>query len=61
MDFGGEEPKLDFKEVNLRYAQFKRLHETGIITDKEFVKQLKRLMVQDQRGHWWSKSRTSGE
>jgi beta-lactam-binding protein with PASTA domain len=49
-----------FEEVDRRYAQLKRLHHSGEITQEEFDEQLKRSMVQDQRGRWWGKSRKSG-
>src|SRR5215213_1190527 len=59
MDFRG--PERSFEEADRRYAELKRLHEAGEITEEEFDEQLKRLMVQDERGRWWSKSRKSGE
>jgi hypothetical protein len=59
MDF--REPNQDFEDVDRKYAHLKELHATGKITDEEFAKQRKSLMVQDQNGRWWIKSRTSGE
>ena len=59
MDF--RERGVDFEEVDRRYAQLKRLHEAGEITPEEFDEQLKRSMVQDESGRWWSKSRETGE
>ena len=59
MDF--REPNPDFEDVDRKYAHLKELHATGKITDEEFAKQRKSLMVQDQNGRWWIKSRTSGE
>src|SRR5215208_6356771 len=59
MDFRG--PERSFEEADLRYAELKRLHEAGEITPEEFDEQLKRSMVQDEGGRWWSKSRQSGE
>ena len=55
------EPTNYFEEVDRRYAQLKLRHQAGEITQEEFDKQLKRSMVQDERGRWWSKSRKSGE
>src|SRR5215218_8521183 len=55
------EPTNSFEEVDRRYAQLKRLQHSGEITQEEFDEQLKRSMVQDERGRWWSKSRKSGE
>jgi PASTA domain/Short C-terminal domain len=54
------EPTSSFEEVDRRYAQLKRLQHSGEITQEEFDEQLKRSMVQDERGRWWSKSRKSG-
>ena len=59
MDFGG--PKRAFEEADRRYAQLKRLHHAGAITEAEFDERLKRTRVQDEGGHWWIKSRKSGE
>src|SRR5215213_2651243 len=59
MDFRG--PERSFEEADRRYAELKRLHEAGEITEEEFDEQLKRSMVQDEGGRWWSKSRKSGE
>ena len=59
MDFRG--PERSFEEADRRYAELKRLHEAGEITQEEFDEQLKRSMVQDEGGRWWSKSRKSGE
>jgi hypothetical protein len=50
-----------FEEADRRYARLKRLHQAGEITQEEFDEQLKRSMVQDGRGRWWSKARNSGE
>ncbi len=54
------EPTNSFEEVDRRYAQLKLRHQAGEITQEEFDEQLKRSMVQDERGRWWSKSRKSG-
>jgi hypothetical protein len=59
MDFRG--PERSFEEADRRYAELKRLHEAGEITEEEFDEQLKRSMVQDEGERWWSKSRKSGE
>jgi hypothetical protein len=52
---------VDFREVDRRYAEIKRRHEAGTLTDEEFDEQLKQLMVQDQEDRWWVKSRTTGD
>ena len=54
------EPTNSFEEVDRRYAQLKRLQHSGEFTQEEFDEQLKRSMVQDEGGRWWSKSRKSG-
>jgi hypothetical protein len=59
MGFRGPNP--DFEDLDRGYAHLKELHAAGKITDEEFAKQRKSLMVQDQNGRWWTKSRTSGE
>jgi hypothetical protein len=59
MNFRGRE--VDFQGADRRYEELKRQRDAGSIGDEEFDEQLKRLMVQDERGRWWSKSRKSGE
>ena len=56
-----EDQEVDFHEADRRYAEIKRRHEAGTLTDEEFDEQLKELMVQDQEDRWWAKSRTTGE
>jgi hypothetical protein len=53
--------QLDFEEVDRRYDELKRLFEAGDITEEDFDAQLRQLMVQDEEGRWWAKSRRSGE
>jgi len=52
---------VDFREADSRYAEITRRQETGILTQEEFDEELKQLMVQDEAGRWWAKSRTAGE
>jgi hypothetical protein len=52
---------VDFQEADHRYAEIKRRQETGGLTQEEFDEQLKQLMVEDEEGRWWVKSRTTGE
>jgi hypothetical protein len=59
MDFGKQQ--LDFEEVDRRYAKLKQLRQAGDTTEEEFDEQLKQLMVQDDEGRWWAKSRKNGE
>ena len=52
---------MDFQEADRRYAEITRRQETGGLTQEEFDEELKQLMVQDEEGRWWAKSRTAGE
>jgi beta-lactam-binding protein with PASTA domain len=58
---GLEERKLDFQEADRRCAELKRQLDAGIISEEEFDAQRKKLMVQDDEGRWWAKSRETGE
>ena len=59
MDFSGH--KLDFREADRRYAELKRQLDAGSISTEEFEAHRRRLMVQDDEGRWWAKSRNTGE
>lgn len=59
MDF--REDKIDFQEADRRYAELKRRRDSGTISDEEFDAQRQQLMVQDDEGRWWAKSRKTGE
>jgi hypothetical protein len=52
---------LSFQEADRRYVEIRRCYEAGDLTDEEFDEELKQLMVQDQEGRWWVKSRTTGD
>ncbi len=52
---------MDFREADRRYAEIKRQHEVGSLTDEEFDERLRQLMVQDREGRWWVKSRKTGK
>jgi hypothetical protein len=56
-----EDQGVDFQEAERRYAEIKRRHDAGSLTNEEFDEQLKQLMVQDQEGLWWVKSRATGD
>ena len=56
-----KEHKIGFREADRRYAELGRQHEAGIISDEEFDIQRRQLMVQDEEGRWWAKSRKTGE
>ena len=59
MDFRRHE--VDFREADRRYAELKRQHDAGSISDEEFDAQRQQLMVQDDEGRWWAKFGESGE
>jgi hypothetical protein len=52
---------LDFREVDRRYAELVRKRDEGTITEEEFDTERQRLMVRDEEGFWWAKSRQTGE
>jgi hypothetical protein len=52
---------VDFREADRRYFEIKQRHEAGTLTDEEFDELLKDLMVEDEEGRWWVKSRRTGE
>src|SRR5919202_2442200 len=59
MDF--KRHKIDFQEADRRYAELKRQLDTGVMSAEEFDVQRRQLMVQDDEGRWWAKSRKTGE
>jgi hypothetical protein len=60
MDFSEQQPTT-FEEAERRYAELKRRHDAGEIDEEHFDTERRRLMVQDDEGRWWAKSRKSGE
>jgi PASTA domain/Short C-terminal domain len=56
-----EERRIDFREADRRSAELKRQLDAGAIDDEEFEAQRQRLMVQDDEGRWWAKSRETNE
>jgi hypothetical protein len=59
MDFRGRE--TGFREADRRFTETKRQFDAGSISDEEFDAQRRRLMVQDDEGRWWAKSRMTGD
>jgi adenine/guanine/hypoxanthine permease len=51
---------MDFHEVDRRYAELKRQHDSGTLSTEEFEAQLEQLMVRDDQGRRWTKSRETG-
>ncbi len=58
MDF--RESAIDFREADRRYAELKGQLDAGTISAEEFDAQRRRLMVRDDKGRWWAKSRNTG-
>jgi hypothetical protein len=56
-----EDQGVDFREVDRVYAELKQRQESGDLTQERFDEELKQLMVQDEEGRWWVKSRRTGE
>jgi hypothetical protein len=54
------ERAIDFREADRRYAELKRKLDAGTISNEEFDAQSRRLMVRDDEGRWWAKSRNTG-
>jgi hypothetical protein len=55
------ERTITFEHADRRYADLKRQHEVGAVSDEGFEEQLKQLMVLDDQSRWWAKSRSTGE
>ncbi len=52
---------MDFREADRRFPELKRQLDAGTISTEEFDAQLRQLMVRDDEGRWWAKSRKTGE
>jgi hypothetical protein len=52
---------ITFEEADRRYAELKRQHEAGALSDEVFAARLRELMVQDDEDRWWAKSLRTGE
>jgi hypothetical protein len=52
---------MDFREADRRYAELKQQLEDGTIDTEKFDSQRQQLMVRDDEGRWWAKSRGTGE
>lgn len=59
MDF--REREVNFQEADRRYIELTRQREAGLISDKEFDAQHQQLIVEDDEGRLWIKSRDTGE
>ena len=56
-----EERETKFQEVDRRHAELKRQHDTGALSAEEFDARLRQMMVRDDEGRWWAKSRKTAE
>lgn len=52
---------MTFTEVDQRYLELKEQSLAGTLTDEAFDDALRELMVTDEAGRWWAKSREKGE
>jgi hypothetical protein len=59
VDFKAQE--IDFEEADRRYAELKQQRDAGALSEEEFDTQHRQLMVLDEEGRWWAKSRETGE
>ena len=59
LDFREQQATI-FQEADRRYTELKRRHEPGEIDDEQFDTERQRLMVYDDEGRWWAKSRKTG-
>ena len=56
-----EAQRINFDEADRRYAELKRRYDAGEVSDEGFDEQRRSLMVRDEKGRWWAKSRKTGE
>ncbi len=51
---------MTFSEADSQYTLVKKQHLAGILSDQQFDEQLRSMMVLDDLGRWWAKSRENG-
>jgi hypothetical protein len=51
---------MTFAEADVKYEEIKQQFLGGTLTDEQFDAQLHQLMVLDDMGRWWAKSRENG-
>ncbi len=59
MEFREQRGAISFDEAERRHAELKRRHDAGQISDEQFDAERQRLLVVDDEGRWWAKSRQS--
>jgi hypothetical protein len=52
---------MDFREADRRYAELKRQYQAGSLSAQQLDEQRRQLLVLDDEGRWWAKSRESGQ
>lgn len=52
---------MNFADVDRRYAELWQMYQSGALTAEQFDQQLHAMMIQDNVGRWWAKSRESGD
>jgi hypothetical protein len=56
-----DERAMTFRDADRYYLRLKELRDGGVLNGAEFENLLKRLMVRDEAGRWWAKSRNTGD
>ena len=51
---------MTFAEADAQYELVKQRYQAGALTDEQYDDQLRSLMVLDNTGRWWAKSRENG-
>lgn len=51
---------MTFAEADAQYELVKQRYQAGALTDEQYDDQLRALMVLDDQGRWWAKSRENG-
>ena len=51
----------EFRDLDRRHTELKRQHDEGTLSTEEFDAQLQQMMVRDDEGRWWAKSRKTAE
>jgi hypothetical protein len=51
---------MTFAEADAQYELIKQRYQAGVLTDEQYDDQLRGLMVLDDSGRWWAKSRENG-
>lgn len=52
---------MNFAEADRRFQELQSQYSAGQISADEFDAELRELMVEDEQGRWWTKSRETGQ